>query len=301
MREPSEHAPPRAPHITLRADDYFVCRWSPFLRRHVWAVKHHKPVAWLGTALNLYVLVTAIKMIESFQPLHVDDYAISDLGGDQCTAAAAAASPPAPAASGLTGLLKAVGVSTEKVGSLQLDMATQLARCYSSLEVRGELLELKAARILYWYIFYTACVAFLVVDVTRLCGLSTSLGDVFLGFRSPRAEGRRFRPMLLATIPLVHLGFFYTRPVHLPCCVATPKLLMALDRIRTLTFLLFVSCFCLLGDAHNHGYFILRIPDAKRSATMVVRSVLAEPPPRLGDEQDAQETELLSEGGSRGV
>ena len=79
---------PCGPHLTLRADDHYVCRWNPLLRRHLYAVKHRR-VAWLATMLNLYVLVSAVKMIESFQPLHVDDYAISELGGAQCVAAVA--------------------------------------------------------------------------------------------------------------------------------------------------------------------------------------------------------------------
>ena len=33
-------------------------------RSHVWAVKHRRPITWLGTFLNLYVLMNAIKMIE---------------------------------------------------------------------------------------------------------------------------------------------------------------------------------------------------------------------------------------------
>ena len=65
-----DDAAPCGPHLTLRADEHYNCRWAPLLRGHVWAVKHRK-IAWLATLLNLYVLLSAIKMIESFQPLHV--------------------------------------------------------------------------------------------------------------------------------------------------------------------------------------------------------------------------------------
>ena len=63
----------------------------------------------------------------------------------------------------------------------------------------------------------------------------------------------------------------------MPCCVATPLLSVALDRIRTLGFLLFVSGFCLIGDSHNHGYVLLRIPNARRSALSLLRGRLPEP------------------------
>jgi hypothetical protein len=292
---------PSAPRVTLRAEDHFACRWSAMTRSHVWAVKH-RPVAWTATFFNLYALSTAVRMIESFQPLHVEDYAISELGGPLCTPAAAAASPPAPAASGLTSLLRKVGATTSTVNTLQLDMAAQMERCHASLNQLGEKEELRAARSLYWYLFYACALVALLVDLLRLCGLSTTVGDALLGFRSAAGEARRFRPLLLALVPMCHLGFFYTRAFRVPCCVATPKLDVALDRMRTLLFLLFISCYCLLADAHNHGYFLLRIPDGQRSALRLLREVLGAPPPRAGDDnRAAQEMQGLREGSEQAV
>lgn len=280
MRNTSaEDDPPCGPYITLRADDQFVCRWSPLMRAHVYVVKQRK-VAWLATLLNLYVLISAVRMIESFQPLHVDDYAISELGGPHCKDEAAV-SPPAPAASGLTSLLHSVGVTAGAVNKLQLNMASQMERCHAALEARGEKEELRHARVAYWYLFYFCAGVALLVDLARLCGLSSGLGDLFLGYWSPRAEARRFRPMLLALVPLCHLAYFYTAAFRVPCCTATPKLAVALSRVQVLAFLLFISCYCLLADAHNHGYFLLRIADGPRSANRLLRDMLDVPPPRL--------------------
>ena len=94
---------------------------------------------------------------------------------------------------------------------------------------------------------------------------------------------------MLALVPLLHLGYFYTRPFKLPCCDATPKLEVALDRVRVLAFLLFVSTFCLIGDAHNHGYFILRIPEGTRAANRLLREVLTTPPPRHDEVREVGE------------
>ena len=56
----------RAPH-TLHAEDHYIHRWSSPLRSHVWVLRHVRPVSWFATAFNLYVLTSAVKMIESFQ------------------------------------------------------------------------------------------------------------------------------------------------------------------------------------------------------------------------------------------
>ena len=128
---------PIAQTVVLRADDHFVSRWSAPMNAHVWAVKSRGPINKVSTLLNLYVLLSAVRLIESIQPLHVDDYAIGALGGEHCTTVAAA-SPPLPAASGLTSLLRNVGAS-QAVGKLQLNMASQMEQCHAALAARGEL------------------------------------------------------------------------------------------------------------------------------------------------------------------
>ena len=51
-----------------------------------------------------------------------------------------------------------------------------------------------------------------------------------------------------------------------------------LERARTLAFLLFLTGFCLLGDSHNHGYLLLRVPDEERAAQVLLRAHLARRP-----------------------
>ena len=220
----------------------------------------------------------------------VDDYAISELGGAKCTEQASAhASPPAPAASGLTQLLRNVGATSAAVNKLgQVDLASQMELCHQALERMGEREELRGARITYYYTFYSLVGLLLSVDMLRLCGLSHALGDLLLGFSSQRAEARRFRWMMLGFLPALHLGYFYTSAFRVPCCVATPKLEVAFDRVRALMFLLFVSVYCLLADAHHHGFFLLRIADGPRSAVRLLRDVLGNPPPRLGEAVELQ-------------
>lgn len=48
-----------------------------------------------------------------------------------------------------------------------------------------------------------------------------------------------------------------------------------------LAFLLLVTGFCLLGDSHNHGYLLLRLPDEERSALVLLRAHLGCLPYRL--------------------
>ena len=51
-----------------------------------------------------------------------------------------------------------------------------------------------------------------------------------------------------------------------------------LERARTLAFLLFLTGFCLLGDSHNHGYLLLRVPDEERAAQVLLRAPPARRP-----------------------
>ena len=91
----------------------------------------------------------------------------------------------------------------------QSELGRQALRVYAhaSLNQLGEKEELRAARSLYWYLFYACALLALLVDLLRLCGLSTAVGDALLGFRSAAGEARRFRPLLLALVPLCHGAF----------------------------------------------------------------------------------------------
>ena len=41
-----------ATNSTLRADDHYTCKWSMLARSHVYVIKHHRPIAVLGTLLS---------------------------------------------------------------------------------------------------------------------------------------------------------------------------------------------------------------------------------------------------------
>lgn len=198
----------------------------------------------------------------------MDDYAISDM--HECSA------PSLPTHSIISSLL------TKTKSTLhQTDMATELSQCHASLIASGEVSGLKVSRVTYYYLWYGGVALALLLDLVRFCGRSLGIGDLLLGFHSPEREARRLWPaLLMMVVPLVHLSFFFLTPLTTPCCTGTPKLDVALRRIRTLAFLLFVSTYCLIGDAHNHGYWLLRIPDSERSSVALLRSKLEKPPPK---------------------
>eukprot|EP00320_Phaeocystis_rex_P001942 CAMPEP_0119062792 /NCGR_PEP_ID=MMETSP1178-20130426/6308_1 /TAXON_ID=33656 /ORGANISM="unid sp, Strain CCMP2000" /LENGTH=99 /DNA_ID=CAMNT_0007044099 /DNA_START=32 /DNA_END=327 /DNA_ORIENTATION=- len=91
---------PSGPSISMSCDDHYVCRWAALSRQHVYVVRHVRPISWFATAFNFYVLVSAVKMIETFEPLRVDDYAITRLGGEACESYG-----KSPSGSSLAGLL----------------------------------------------------------------------------------------------------------------------------------------------------------------------------------------------------
>merc|ERR1711988_1262133 len=112
---------------------------------------------------------------------------------------------------------------------------------------------------------------------------STVIGDTILGFHSAACERRRGLMMLvLMSVPLCHLGFFYVCPLQTTCCTGVPKVSIALNRLRTLSLLMLLLTFCLFGDAHCHGYFLLRITDHERCAIALLRRRLEcdQPPPK---------------------
>lgn len=222
---------------SLHIDEHFVREHSA-LGGRVWAVRHRRPVSWIATFWNMYVLLGAVRAIQSFTRLGPDDY---DHSLDSCYAA--------------------VSVT-----------------CRSQLSAE-ERSGLHHAKHFWWWAAHTLIVLLLLCDLARLTGMRAAT-DSALGFYSERAEGRRgYSYLAVAFGAFAHLGYWYAQPVRVPCCVGTPKPDVVLDRMRTLAVLLFVTGYCLLGDAHNHGYFLLRIPASERNTLALLRSEL---PRRLG-------------------
>eukprot|EP00316_Scyphosphaera_apsteinii_P013485 CAMPEP_0119318278 /NCGR_PEP_ID=MMETSP1333-20130426/45942_1 /TAXON_ID=418940 /ORGANISM="Scyphosphaera apsteinii, Strain RCC1455" /LENGTH=206 /DNA_ID=CAMNT_0007324421 /DNA_START=186 /DNA_END=806 /DNA_ORIENTATION=+ len=135
---------------------------------------------------------------------------------------------------------------------------------------------LRATREFWWYVAHGLIATAILSDVLRFTGLYTSysIADALLGFRSARAESRRFWPFALCLIPLCHLAHEYSRSSVRGLCIARPEIGAILQRVRYLAFLLFVSLYCLIGDAHMNGYFLLRIPDQSRSGAALLRPIL---------------------------
>ena len=67
-----------------------------------------------------------------------------------------------------------------------------------------------------------------------------------------------------------HLAFWYAQPLAVSCCIGTPKWGVVVDRLRALVLLVFLTGYCLIGDAANHGYFLLRIPSEHRDAVVLL-------------------------------
>lgn len=270
---------PTGPSKILRCEDHYCSRWNALSRRHVWSVKHERPLACLGTLFTLGALHSALRMINSFEPLGVDDYAVElHDGRDDCHAPAT--TPPSSHGGPIDMLLRNA-LSRTRLPHAQRDAAALIATCHTQLYEHGEPEALRVAREWYWYAAHALIILAIAFDILRYSGLSVGVGDLLLGFHSPQREARRMRPYWLVLVPLLHLSYLYTRPIDVPCCVATPRLDGTIERLRTLVFLTLVSTYFLLGDAHNHGYFLLRIPGPARDANALLRPALTTPPPRL--------------------
>merc|ERR1719240_2216436 len=99
----------------------------------------------MGSALNLYVLYSAIKMVEGFEPLRPDDYTIS--------------------------------CSSHMRGCEGCEHS-----CQDALVAAASHGNLKLARMFWYYVWYATVVAALVIDTLRYFARSTVISDSILGF-----------------------------------------------------------------------------------------------------------------------
>jgi len=125
----------------------------------------------------------------------------------------------------------------------------------------------------YWYLAYTMIALAVVLDLGRYFSLKSlsHLTNAILGMSTAKRERIRGKASLLLLVPLIQVMFMYTRTLHVPCCDATPLLSTIIERGYRLGFLLLVSCYCLVWDSHNNGYFLLRVPEATRCAVRLLR------------------------------
>lgn len=155
----------------------------------------------------------------------------------------------------------------------------------------------------WYYIAYGTLSILLLLDILRYCKVSTAVVDVMLGFHSPQWE--RWRPCAfgLLLVPFLHLTYGFTLAVSVDaCCKWTPKAAAVMNHVSTLAFLLFVTGYFMLFDAHNNGYFLLRIPSMRRNAIEIIRNKVAkqneDPAPENDEERLLNEDEESISGGS---
>jgi hypothetical protein len=284
--------------LKLNTDDYFVHKRIWCLGFSVWAVKS-RSISWLATALNLYLLLNAVRALHAFNPLGTDEYAITELASaDACLrsrklqeAAAAAAiqnvtAPSPPQADSMllrvggmlaSGLREAAETLTHEVHDAKKavfadDLASIMRNCRNELSQAAPP-GLAEAKLFYFSFAYGLVAAALVLDLLRLCGCCASITDAILGYRSARAERFRLLPQLCMIVPFLHLTWLLSRPLELPCCIGTPKIGCVGDRVRVLAWLSLLVSYCLFSDAHNHGFFLLRSTEA--SACRLLRPSLS--------------------------
>lgn len=286
----------------LNWEDHFVQRWCCFTRRRVWVIKSRR-VSWIGTALNLYVLLNALRALHALSQFTADDYAISSLSqsascvADRVVIVSAVNATHANASStadagSLFGVFAASVLELRdhvmhgaEGTSSQMDYTSVMAACQVQLN-RAESPGLYSSKLAYWWLAHGFITLAASSDLLRWCGCSWTISDSLLAYRSPRIERLRFRPFYLMLIPFFHLSWLHARPVEVPCCIGTPHTAVVVDRIRLLAWLCLLAGYCLLNDSANNGYVLLRAPDSCRSAVALLRASRASADPLLEDEQE---------------
>lgn len=223
-------------------------------------------ISWLASFLNLYLLLNGVRALHAFQPLGIEDYAITDLASATCLQ-----SLPQLQSNASTGDSKPHSLIETAIGTLREtlaevtqdirevakksradDLATIMRTCRSQLaEAQPE--GLSEAKLLYWHAAYGFICVALCLDVLRWCGCCSMITDAILGFRSPRMERFRLLPQLAMLLPFGHVSWLLSSPIELPCCEGTPKMACVLDRVRVLAWLSILVTYCLFADAHNQS------------------------------------------------
>lgn len=252
--------------VTLSADDVFKRSVTGTM-----AVRNCGAISWLATAASLYMLFGALSVIDGFEPFSLADYE--------------ARGPCAGAGRGR--------------GTVDVCTLDAWAKERTREAAFGPPLQppvLASAKYRYRLLAYAVALGMVVADGLRFFGHTSYAGELLLGWYSARNEKWRPASCLVLTLPLLHLAVLYTTAVEveLPgsggievCCEFGPRggLLESGplgDRIKQLLFLFFVTGRALFADSHNHGYFLLRVPDVERSARLLIRDALGKQESRSG-------------------
>lgn len=248
------------PEVTLSSTDFF----KPSLAGTM-AVRNRGAISLTSTAISLYALVGAMAVIDGFEPFNLADYeargacggGANDVDTHLCT-------------------LDAWALERSRKATLGPPLGPQA---------------LINAQSRYRLLARTTLLAGLVADGLRWRGSTSYASELLLGWHSPRSEQWRLAAFLVLAIPLVHLAVLYATPIEVDflgsdvdpgpgaCCAFGPRGTVLeggpwWDRTNKLFFLLFVTGMSLFGDSHHHGYFLLRVSDAERSAYVLLRQAL---------------------------
>ena len=266
---------------------------------HTHSCSIHRVTCDTATLLNLYLLLNAVRALNRFAPLHVDDFAITSLANSTaCLRNSRSPPPPPPPPFGANGTaapktfmdallgakdlgaVQKLAVDTLQTGlhSISADIKTSVAEaapqraddlasiyreCRSTLtQAAGVATGLERAKSIYWRAAYTFVLLALVLDCLRWCGCCSCIVDGLLGFRSQRLERLRLAYLWAMLGPFAHLSWLLCRPIELPCCVGSPKPESVFDRVGVLAWLCILVSYSLFSDAHNHGFFMLRCKEA---------------------------------------
>mmetsp|Transcript_38932 Transcript_38932/g.81443 ORF Transcript_38932/g.81443 Transcript_38932/m.81443 type:complete len:240 (-) Transcript_38932:521-1240(-) len=227
---------------TLDPGDYFERSWSPIFASKVWVVKP-TPIDFILSGKNVCALIGAMSAINVVLPdLQMEEYHVVLIAQAQGA-----------------------------------DITCTHTVCEEQLRAQGEIRALFLSRRVYWYLAYAVIATAVLLDLGRYFSLKwpPHATNAILGVSSAERESKRGMAPLLLLIPLIQVFWLYTWTLHVPCCGATPLLVTVVERGYRLAFLLLVSCYCLIGDSHNNGYFLLRLPDTTRCAVRLLRPGMA--------------------------
>lgn len=256
--------PATVEQINLPLTDHFSPYYSSAASQRVWVIRHRRPIDAVATLFNLGILLGGIDQLHKFEPPGLSSYTFSFGAQPACGA---------------------------EPSDLQATCERQVSEAHFGKREHAEQIERTGA--FYYYAAHATVAGWLALDLARWSGLSSSVLDLVFGFHSAARERARQRFFGLLLLPFSHLLVLYCLPLSAGCCHASPRVGAVFECARALAFLLFVTGFCLLGDSHNHGYLLLRLPDAERSALVLLRAHLERLPGSGTSPPAERETDTL--------
>lgn len=233
-----------SPSHVLSCTGLLEVRHVNFLKRFlgravVWAPSRTR-ISLISTASSLAMLCALLTLLADFPPLDIDDFSLESIS------------------------------SVENCSFRQEHNVTCATVIGTVLAQNPPLAFTRSA---YFHASRAVVLMMLVNDLLRLWGIQMArdLADRALGFTTQRREECRMFLFVLLLLPAGHLLLMHgTSELVTSCCVARAKS-SAMQKLLPRLVPVLLYSMSLVADAHNHGYFMLRLCDENRSAIMLLR------------------------------